>query len=73
MVDNRVRPDHTLSHGGHGGTWGEEDDSHVAQLYGGYIIPGSTLDDLHLTVSQWNTDHDWPYRVMRHRIRGFGS
>ncbi|MBQ1083226.1 DUF4185 domain-containing protein [Nocardiopsis sp. B62] len=57
----------------HGGAWGEEDDSHVAQLYGGYIIPGSTLDDLHLTVSQWNTDHDWPYRVMQHRIRGFGS
>ncbi|GAA3732690.1 hypothetical protein HDA32_002870 [Spinactinospora alkalitolerans] len=56
-----------------GGEWGAEDDSHVAQLYGGYIIPGSTLDDLHLSVSQWNTDNDWPYRVMQHRIRGFGA
>ncbi|GAA4894896.1 uncharacterized protein DUF4185 [Stackebrandtia albiflava] len=55
----------------HGGSWGHEDDSHVAQLYGGYIIPGSTLDDLHLTVSQWNTSTGWPYRVMQHRIRGF--
>ncbi|MGH8879174.1 MAG: DUF4185 domain-containing protein, partial [Stackebrandtia sp.] len=56
-----------------GGDWGQEDDSHVAQLYGGYIIPGSTLDDLHLSVSQWNTDAGWPYRVMQHRIRGFRS
>lgn len=56
-----------------GGAWGNEDDSHVAQLYGGYIIPGSTLDDLHLSVSQWNTDTNWPYRVMQHRIRGFGA
>ncbi len=55
-----------------GGAWGQEDDAHVAQLYGGYIIPGSTLGDLHLSVSQWNTDVGWPYRVMQHRIRGFG-
>ncbi|MGH8792457.1 MAG: DUF4185 domain-containing protein [Stackebrandtia sp.] len=54
-----------------GTSWGEEDDSHVAQLYGGYVIPGSTLADLHLSVSQWNTDTGWPYRVMQHRIRGF--
>ncbi|MFI6937663.1 DUF4185 domain-containing protein [Streptomyces sp. NPDC050418] len=57
----------------HGGEWGQEDDSHVAQLYGGYIIPGSTLDDLHLAVSQWNTAQGWPYRVMQHRIQGFAS
>lgn len=56
-----------------GTEWGNEDDSHVAQLYGGYIIPGSTIDDLHLSVSQWNTTDNWPYRVMQHRIRGFGS
>ncbi|WP_419997465.1 DUF4185 domain-containing protein [Streptomyces boninensis] len=56
-----------------GGEWGNEDDTHVAQLYGGYIIPGSTLDDLHLAVSQWNTNEDWPYRVMQFRVRGFGA
>ncbi|MEV0623392.1 DUF4185 domain-containing protein, partial [Nonomuraea sp. NPDC050404] len=56
-----------------GGQWGSEDDAHVAQLYGGYIIPGSTLNDLHLAVSQWNTSTGWPYRVMQHRIRGFGA
>ncbi|WP_349258265.1 DUF4185 domain-containing protein [Stackebrandtia sp.] len=56
-----------------GGAWGQEDDSHVAQLYGGYVIPGSTLDNLHLSVSQWNTDAGWPYRVMQFRVDGFGS
>lgn len=56
-----------------GTTWGNEDDSHIAQLYGGYIIPGSTIDELHLSVSQWNTTDNWPYRVMQHRIRGFGG
>ena len=42
------------------------------QLYGGYIIPGSTLSDMHLSVSQWKTDAGWPYRVMQFRVRGFG-
>ncbi|ADD42645.1 hypothetical protein Snas_2970 [Stackebrandtia nassauensis DSM 44728] len=54
-----------------GTSWGNEDDSHVAQLYGGYIIPGSTIGELHLAVSQWNTNDGWPYRVMQHRVRGF--
>ncbi len=53
-----------------GAAWGREDDARVAQLYGGYVIPGSTLDDLHLTVSQWNTEAGWPYRVMHFRVRG---
>ncbi|CAM3248727.1 DUF4185 domain-containing protein [Stackebrandtia soli] len=56
-----------------GGAWGNEDGSHVAQLYGGYVIPGSTLNDLHLSVSQWNTANGWPYRVMQHRVQGFGT
>ncbi|MER5388667.1 DUF4185 domain-containing protein [Saccharopolyspora sp. NPDC002686] len=51
----------------HGTSWQHEDHGHgrVAQLYGGYIVPGSTLDDLHLVVSQWNTEHNWPYRAMQ--------
>ncbi|SDT15752.1 DUF4185 domain-containing protein [Microlunatus soli] len=59
----------------HGGSWGQEDDTHVAQLYGGYIIPGSTLNDLHLSVSQWNTTEgagNWPYHVMQFRVQGLG-
>jgi hypothetical protein len=48
-----------------GGAWGGESDTVVAQLYGGYIHPDSTLHDLHLIVSQWNTTTNWPYRAMQ--------
>lgn len=48
-----------------GGAWGLENDTTVAQLYGGYIHPDSTLHDLHLIVSQWNTGTNWPYRAMQ--------
>lgn len=49
-----------------GCAWDAEDHSQgrVAQLYGGYIVPGSSLADLHLVVSQWNTQTNWPYRAM---------
>lgn len=53
--------------------WGREDDERVAQLYGGYILPGSRLDDLHLAVSQWHTGPDWPYHVQQFRIQGLGA
>jgi len=41
----------------------------LSQLYGGYIVPGSTLRNLHLVVSHWNTtdDSNWPYRAMQYR------
>lgn len=54
-----------------GGGWGAENDTTVAQLYGGYIHPDSTLHDLHLIVSQWRTENKtlgqegWPYRAMQ--------
>jgi hypothetical protein len=53
----------------HGCRWEDEDHARgrVAQLYGGYVVPGSTLDDLHLVVSQWNTATNWPYRAMQFR------
>jgi hypothetical protein len=40
----------------------------VAQLYGGYVLPGSRLDvrgGVGLVVSQWNTTSGWPYRAMQ--------
>jgi hypothetical protein len=54
----------------HGCSWEDEDHAagRVAQLYGGYIVPGSTLADLHLVVSQWNTATDWPYRSMQFHV-----
>jgi hypothetical protein len=53
----------------HGSGWDDEDHDagRVAQLYGGYTLPGSTLDDLHVVVSQWNTGTNWPYRSMQFR------
>jgi hypothetical protein len=30
---------------------------YVFQPYGGYIMPGSSLDDLNILVSQWNTQN----------------
>ena len=55
-----------------GGAWGAEDheDGVVAQLYGGYIVPGSRADvedGFSLVVSQWNTGTNWPYRAMQFR------
>jgi hypothetical protein len=53
-----------------GTTWDGEDHARgrVAQLYGGYVLPGSEVDHpggVGLLVSQWNTARGWPYRVMQ--------
>nr|WP_318276372.1 DUF4185 domain-containing protein [Mycobacterium eburneum] len=50
--------------------WDSEDHARgrVAQLYGGYLLPGSELDrpgGVGVLVSQWNTAQGWPYRVMQ--------
>ncbi|MEI6251324.1 MAG: DUF4185 domain-containing protein [Mycobacteriaceae bacterium] len=56
-----------------GCAWDDEDHDgcQVAQLYGGYVLPGSRLDvagGVGLVVSQWNTARGWPYRVMQFRV-----
>lgn len=53
--------------------WDREDHDacQVAQLYGGYVLPGSRLElkgGVGLVVSQWNTSRGWPYRVMQFRV-----
>jgi hypothetical protein len=55
-----------------GSAWDAEDhaDNRVAQLYGGYVLPGSKLNvagGVGLVVSQWNTARGWPYRAMQFR------
>lgn len=37
----------------------------VPQNYGGYIVPGSTLDQTVILVSQWHTATGNPYRVLQ--------
>ncbi|WP_019202964.1 DUF4185 domain-containing protein [Tsukamurella sp. 1534] len=49
-----------------GGSWEDEDHAagRVAQLYGGYLVPGSTLSAARVVVSQWNTVKNHPYKSM---------
>ena len=46
----------------------------LAQPYGGYISPGSTLDEVRVLVSQWNTlpqADNAPYRVIQFAVNPF--
>jgi hypothetical protein len=45
----------------------------LAQPYGGYISPGSTLDEVRIFVSQWNTGPraGTPYRVIQFAVNPF--
>src|SRR6202012_4109345 len=59
-----------LQHPVVGSDWDDEDHAggRVAQLYGGYLLPGSKLDvvgGVGLVGSQWNTQRGWPYRTMQ--------
>ena len=54
-------------------SWDAQDlaNNQVAQLYGGYVLPGSPLDaqgGVGLVVSQWDTATGWPYRTMQFRV-----
>lgn len=40
----------------------------VPQNYGGFILPGSTLDKLNLFVSQWNTANNTPYNTHEFQV-----
>jgi hypothetical protein len=49
-------------------------DNRLAQPYGGYISPGSTLDELRIFVSQWNNTNPRaraPYRVIQFAVNPF--
>jgi hypothetical protein len=49
-------------------------DNRLAQPYGGYLSPGSTLDELRVFVSQWNTSpqgDNAPYRVIQFAVNPF--
>ena len=49
------------------------EDNRLAQPYGGYISPGSTLDELRVFISQWNTlpRAQAPYRVIQFAVNPF--
>jgi Domain of unknown function (DUF4185) len=50
------------------------EDNRLAQPYGGYVSPGSTLDELRVFVSQWNTlarADNAPYRVIQYAVNPY--
>lgn len=51
-----------------GGHWDNPVPGTYPQNYGGYILPGSTLDDMGILVSQWNTDTNTPYVVEQFQV-----
>ena len=61
------------------GTWPDpaellpREQTSLAQPYGGYISPGSTLDEVRVLVSQWNTAprHRAPYRVIQFAVNPY--
>lgn len=55
---------------GHGGWSAAQTPSNFTQLYGGYIVPGSTLNNLDLVVSQWNTGTNARYNSTQFNVRG---
>lgn len=48
-------------------------DNRLAQPYGGYISPASTLEDVRVFVSQWNTEsrEHAPYRVIQFAVHPY--
>lgn len=45
-------------------------DNRLAQPYGGYISPGSTIDELRIFVSQWDTRARQEWAVPGDSVRG---
>ena len=41
-----------------------------SQPYGGYIVPGSTIADMDIVVSQWNTDTHARYMSTQFNVKG---
>lgn len=41
-----------------------------SQPYGGYIVPGSHLDDMDIVVSQWNTHDNSRYTATQFNVKG---
>lgn len=55
---------------GDGGWGADQNENNFTQLYGGYIVPGSTLDNMDLVVSQWNTTNNSRYMSTQFNVTG---
>lgn len=56
------------------GGWGAtQNENNFTQLYGGYIVPGSTLANMDLVVSQWNTSNNSRYMSTQFNVKGLDT
>lgn len=58
---------------GYGGWAEDQSASNFTQLYGGYIVPGSTIDNMDLVVSQWNTSDNSRYMSTQFNVKGLDT
>nr|WP_018022622.1 DUF4185 domain-containing protein [Corynebacterium doosanense] len=66
---NAITPADVAVHG-YGG-WGDpQTPDNFSQLYGGYIVPGSTIANMDLVISQWNTSDDSRYMSTQFNVKG---
>ena len=53
------------------GSWdNEQTPLNWSQPYGGYIVPGSHLDDMDIVISQWNTTDNSRYTATQFNVKG---
>ena len=69
---NAITPAHVVVAGPNGWS-GKQNENNFTQLYGGYIVPGSTLDNLDLVVSQWNTSNNSRYMATQFNVKGLDT
>lgn len=69
---NEIEPANVVV-AGHGGWGAPQGPGNFTQLYGGYIAPGSTLDNLDLVVSQWNTGNNSRYMSTQFNVQGLDT
>ena len=54
----------------HGSWRNAQDPRNWSQPYGGYIVPGSTINDMDIIVSQWNTGTHDRYMATQFNVKG---
>ncbi|WP_426726711.1 DUF4185 domain-containing protein [Corynebacterium rouxii] len=55
---------------GSGGWSAPQGPNNFTQLYGGYIVPGSSLENMDFVVSQWNTTTNKRYNSTQFNVKG---
>jgi len=66
---NDIKPAHVVV-AGNGGWGAAQTPNNFTQLYGGYIAPGSTIADMNIVVSQWNTSNNSRYMSTQFNVKG---